>query len=100
MRGGGENEKLKNRPAKFSRRRLIKLAGLSGAGVAISPGFLKAAAFLGSDPSSNAVSPIMQQLSAYMSAAGTRALLEEAREKAKPHILDTMAAMISGPGRH
>jgi len=36
-----ENEKFKNRPAQFSRRRLIKLAGLSGAGAAISPGFLK-----------------------------------------------------------
>src|SRR6267378_1101916 len=93
-----ENEKFKNRPAQFYRRRLIKLAGLSGAGVAISPGFLRAAAFLGSDQSSNAVSPIMQQLSAYMSAAGTRALPEEVVEKAKQHILDTFAAMISGSG--
>src|SRR6266436_5434100 len=93
-----ENEKFKNRPAQFSRRRLIKLAGLSGAGVAISPDFLKATAFLGSDQSSNAVSPIMQQLSAYMSAAGTRALPEEVVEKAKQHILDTFAAMISGSG--
>src|SRR6266446_644360 len=84
-----ENEKFKNRPAKFSRSCLIKLAGLSGAGMAISPGFLKAAAFLDSDQSSNAVSPIMQQLSAYMSAAGTRALPEEVVEKAKQHILDT-----------
>jgi 2-methylcitrate dehydratase PrpD len=93
-----ENEKFKNRPAQFSRRRLIKLAGLSGAGMAISPGFSKAAAFLGSDQSSNAVSPVMQQLSAYMSAAGTRALPEEVVEKAKQHILDTFAAMISGSG--
>src|SRR5258705_4502018 len=93
-----ENEKFKNRPAQFSRRRLIKLAGLSGAGVAISPGFLKAAASLGLDQSSNAVSPIMQQLSAYMSAAGARALPEEVVEKAKQHILDTFAAMISGSG--
>src|SRR6266436_2154484 len=93
-----ENEKFKNRPAQFSRRRLIKLAGLSGAGVAISPDFLKSTAFLGSDQSSNAVSPIMQQLSAYMSAAGTRALPEEVVEKAKQHILDTFAAMISGSG--
>src|SRR6266478_1254977 len=93
-----ENEKFKNRPSKFSRRRLIKLAGLSGAGAAISPGFSKAAALLGSDQSSNAVSPIMQQLSAYMSAAGSRALPEEVVEKAKQHILDTFAAMISGSG--
>ena len=93
-----ENEKFKNLPAQFSRRHLIKLAGFSGAGVAISPGFLKAATFLDSDQSSNAISPIMQQLSAYMSAAGTRALPEEVVEKAKQHILDTFAAMISGSG--
>src|SRR6266403_5972755 len=93
-----ENEKFKNRPARFSRRRLIKLAGLSGAGVAISPGFLRAAAFLGSDQSSNAVSPIMQQLSVYMASAGTRALPDEVTGKTKEHILDTFAAMISGSG--
>src|SRR5260370_42708265 len=40
----------------------------------------------------------MQQLSGYMSAAGTRALPEEVVEKAKQHILDTLAAMISGSG--
>src|SRR5260370_7169921 len=40
----------------------------------------------------------MQQLSGYMSAAGTRALPEEVVEKAKQHILDTFAAMISGSG--
>jgi 2-methylcitrate dehydratase PrpD len=93
-----ENKKFKNMPETFSRRRLIKLAGLSGAGVAISPGFLSAAAFLGSEQASNVVSPITQQLSAYMSAAGTRALPEEVVEKAKRHILDTFAAMISGSG--
>jgi len=93
-----ENENFKNRSGKFSRRRIIKLAGLSGAGVAISPGFLRAATFLGSDQSSNVVSPIMQQLSAYMSAASARALPEDVVEKAKQHILDTFAAMISGSG--
>ena len=40
----------------------------------------------------------MQQLSAYMSAASARALPEEVVEKAKQHILDTFAAMISGSG--
>jgi len=45
----------------------------------------------------------MQQLSAYMGAASTRALPDDVIEKAKQHILDTFAAMISGstlpPGR-
>lgn len=38
----------------------------------------------------------MTALSAYMSAAGTRALPEEVTEHAKYHLLDTLASMISG----
>ncbi len=48
-------------------------------------------------------SPVMTRLSAYMSEAQGRALPAEVVEKAKHHILDTFAAMISGfqlaPGR-
>jgi 2-methylcitrate dehydratase PrpD len=40
----------------------------------------------------------MPQLSSYMGAASTRALPDEVIEKAKQHILDTFAAMISGSG--
>jgi len=47
--------------------------------------------------------PVMTRLSAYMSAAGSSTLPAEVIEKAKQHILDTFAAMISGadlpPGR-
>jgi 2-methylcitrate dehydratase PrpD len=47
--------------------------------------------------------PIMSALSAYMSAAAARALPAEITEHAKCHLLDTLAAMISGselpPGR-
>src|SRR5579872_2106626 len=39
---------------------------------------------------------VMSELSAYMSAAATRALPEEVAEQAKYHVLDTIAAMISG----
>lgn len=42
------------------------------------------------------VSPVMDRLSAYMSAAAGRALPDEALEKTKEHILDTFAAMVSG----
>jgi len=42
------------------------------------------------------VSPLMATLSAYMADAGGRALPDEVVEKAKHHILDTFAAMISG----
>ena len=49
------------------------------------------------------INPVMARLSAYMSEARNRALPEDAVEKAKQHILDTFAAMISGselaPGR-
>ena len=38
----------------------------------------------------------MDALSAYMSAAGTRALPTEVAEHAKHHLLDTLASMISG----
>ena len=79
----------------ISRRQIFRLAGLSSA-LALSPKFAKAAEFLVPDETPNKVSEIMQQLSAYMAAAATRALPEEVGEKAKQHILDTFAAMISG----
>src|SRR6266404_3389453 len=40
--------------------------------------------------------PVIGQLSAYMAAAGTRAIPDDAIEKTKHHVLDTFAAMISG----
>ena len=50
-----------------------------------------------------AVGPVMAALSAYMAAAKDRALPPNVAEKAKHHILDTVAAMVSGselpPGR-
>ena len=49
------------------------------------------------------VSPVMQQLSAYIARAGKRPLPAAVLEKTKHHILDTIAAMVSGapllPGR-
>src|SRR5262249_5410255 len=49
------------------------------------------------------VSPVMRKLSAYMSEAGGRALPDEVVRQTKYHILDTLAAMVSGselaPGR-
>jgi 2-methylcitrate dehydratase PrpD len=49
------------------------------------------------------ISPVMSTLSAYMAAAKDRALPADVAEKAKHHILDTFAAMVSGselpPGR-
>jgi 2-methylcitrate dehydratase PrpD len=43
-----------------------------------------------------AAGPVMNALSDYMSAAGTRGLPAETTEHAKCHLLDTLASMISG----
>lgn len=80
--------------AVLSRRRLLQ-----GIGWTVVAGTLpRKAAF-----AAETISPVMAKLSAYMSEARTRALPGEAVEKAKHHILDTFAAMISGsdlpPGR-
>ena len=89
--------------AAMTRRQIIRLGGLSSVLAALFPKFAKAAEFLYQDDTNSKVSQIMQQLSAYMTAAATRPLPEEVSEKAKQHILDTFAAMISGsslvPGR-
>jgi hypothetical protein len=50
----------------------------------------------GSD--SQSTGQIMEKLSNYMSLAGEQPLPDEVAEKAKQHILDTFAAMISGSG--
>jgi len=89
--------------ARLTRRRLIQMGGLTGAFAAVSPRLTWGATFLAADQTAHEISPVMQQLSAYMSAASARALPDEVIEMAKQHILDTFAAMISGselpPGR-
>ncbi len=81
------------RPSALTRRSLLRLAG-GAAASAMLPIRLGLAAD---------TSFVMTQLSAYMSDAGNRTLPGEVIEKAKHHIVDTFAAMISGaelpPGR-
>jgi 2-methylcitrate dehydratase PrpD len=79
----------------LTRRGLLQCtSGFVAAGIL--PGRLFAAAAEG-------IGPVMAELSAYMSDARNRALPEAAAEEAKHHILDTVAAMVSGselpPGR-
>src|SRR5712692_3378925 len=92
-----------NRQSRITRRQLIRLTGQSALFAALSPSLAKAAASLFPNENTHSVSPVMQQLSAYMAAAATRPLPDEVIEKAKQHVLDTFAAMISGselpPGR-
>ena len=83
-----------------TRRKLFEFGGLAIA-TAILPSIVASAA----PPASGGgnVSSVMDKLSRYMGEAGERALPDEVVEKAKHHILDTLAAMISGselpPGR-
>lgn len=51
---------------------------------------------LSSPVAAQAVSPEMRALAAYMAAAGGRALPADVAEQGKHHVLDTLAAMISG----
>lgn len=89
----------------LSRRDLFQRAGLAIAAAAIPPvaGMAKSPAGPSAGPAAEGVSPVMAKLSAYMSEAQDRALPDETVEKAKQHILDTLAAMVSGselaPGR-
>ena len=103
MHHSEEQAKENGVPARITRRHLVKLGGLSGIFAAIYPSLTHAAMLPGTDQKSPEIGPIMQQLSTYMSAASERALPEDVVEKAKQHILDTFAAMISGsklpPGR-
>jgi 2-methylcitrate dehydratase PrpD len=90
-------------PAILSRRSLLELAGIAVATAALPPRAVMAKPFLGTGTTEQGVSPVTDKLSTYMSEASARELPDEVTEKTKQHILDTVAAMISGsqlaPGR-
>ena len=92
-----------NGRAILSRRSLLELAGLAVATAALPPGAMTAKPSPIRDTTGQGVSPVMDKLSTYMSEASGRELPDEVTEKTKQHILDTLAAMISGseltPGR-
>src|SRR5580704_1213609 len=70
------------------RRSVLELTATTAIGLALFPARVFAQA---SGPG-----PVMNTLCAYMSAAATHALPAEVAEHAKQHLLDTLAAMISG----
>jgi len=103
-----KDEQSKRRPVEnggsiLSRRSLLELAGMAVASAAIPAGAVMTQPIPGGDSNGQGVSPVMHRLSTYMSEATGRALPDEVTEKTKQHILDTLAAMISGsdltPGR-
>jgi len=87
----------------LTRRDLFEMAALAIAAAALPPRI----AFADEPPTGQGAtqetSSVMERLSTYMSEARSRALPEEVVEKTKQHVLDTLAAMISGselpPGR-
>jgi 2-methylcitrate dehydratase PrpD len=81
---------------RLSRRNVLELAGLTiGAAAFPSPSAfaLNSAA---QDKTAKPAGGVMAPLSTYMSEAADHPLPDEITEKAKHHILDTLAAMISG----
>ncbi|HKV81615.1 MAG TPA: MmgE/PrpD family protein [Candidatus Sulfotelmatobacter sp.] len=101
--GGRTNEPAAGGRAVLTRRSLFELAGLVFATTVIPSEFSEAPATVRQEDAAQGVSSVMDKLSRYMSEAGERALPDEVVEKTKHHILDTLAAMISGseirPGR-
>src|SRR6059036_2238776 len=101
--GGRKDGLARSGGAVLTRRNLLELAGLTFATTVIPPVRPLAEATTSRDEAPQGVSPVKDKLSRYMSEASERALPEEVVEKAKHHILDTLAAMISGseirPGR-
>src|SRR6266849_5616172 len=92
------------RESSLTRRSWFELVALAFASNAIPLQIMAAGAPASQDEAPvEGVSPTMDKLSRYMSEASERALPDEVVEKAKHHILDTLAAMISGseirPGR-
>src|SRR5467141_2679452 len=101
--GGRKDSAAGSGKAVLTRRALLELAGLTFATTVIPSGFAAGTAVASEGDTAQGVSTVMDKLSRYMSEASERALPEEVVEKAKHHILDTLAAMISGseirPGR-
>ena len=82
----------------LTRRSWMQRAALISAGIA-----LPQMAWAAAQDAGPAISPVMEKLSAYMAEARNRALPDNVVQETEHHILDTIAAMVSGselpPGR-
>jgi len=98
-----EKNSVKKISALIDRRNLLQGAGGLLAGAVLYPAVGWAVQNDNSPTAVQPVSEVMAKLSSYMSEAGSRALPDEVVDQAKEHILDTLAAMVSGselPGGH
>ncbi|MDE2052679.1 MAG: MmgE/PrpD family protein [Gammaproteobacteria bacterium] len=100
--GSGEDDEVGANQG-LTRREFWALAGLAGAAAGLPSARALAGTHASRAGTLHDVSPVMERLSAYMSEAAGRDLPAEVVEKTKQHLLDTLAAMISGstlpPGR-
>jgi len=84
---------------RFAGSGITRRALLRGAGAVVATTLFRPARLI----AGAAIGPVMARLSGYMSEASTRALPADVIEKTKHHVLDTLAAMMSGaqlpPGR-
>lgn len=89
-----QKDRRSNKRLKLTRRTLLRDGGFLFAGTSLIPSILRAEEGGGSN--SAAITPEMLKLSNYMAAAKDQPLPDVVVEKAKQHIVDTFAAMISG----
>jgi 2-methylcitrate dehydratase PrpD len=80
----------------YSRRAMLQWAGLAITGAALPASAWNLSSCGRAADSQKPTGSVMNELSAYMSEAASRPLPAEVSEKTKHHILDTLAAMISG----
>ena len=80
----------------MKRRTLLQLSGIAALGTTLPVLIPRARGQDEARKAPPAISPVMRSLSEYMAAAASRPLPAEAAEQAKHHLLDTLAAMISG----
>jgi len=99
----GDGAKQTRAGSSLTRRGLFEIAGLAITAAALPPNLPLATAGRLDPGAEEEASSVMERLSRYMSEARSRALPDEVVEKTKHHVLDTLAAMISGsqlpPGR-
>src|SRR5260221_2920728 len=82
-----------NRAPELTRRSWMQRAAWISAGMA-----LPRSAWAAAQDATPAISPVMEKLSAYMAEARNRALPDDVVREPAHHILDTIAAMVSGSG--
>src|SRR5260370_9929632 len=85
-----------SRSPRLPRRDLLERAGLTAAVLALPSAAESALRLRAQAANPNSSASVMNPLSTYMSEAANRVLPEGVVEKTKHHILDTLAAMISG----